>query len=160
MRPEKNYQKLLRGNEPELDVKESSFDKTIRYVILVSIAVYIILMLRGCNEIGWTMEPKDAIKTIVGEASNQGYTGMVAVAEVIRHKGSLCGFYGLTAKHSAHEPAWVWKMAQMAWIDSKTTNLTHHADHFENIHAFGQPYWVKNCVKTFAYRDHVFYREI
>lgn len=102
---------------------------------------------------------EEAIKTIVGEASNQGFKGMVAVGEVIRTKGSLKGFYGLHASHSAHEPKWVWKQARKAWLASKTTHITHYAEHFENIHTFGKPYWVKNCVKTFEYKDHIFYKE-
>lgn len=100
-----------------------------------------------------------AINTIVGEAANQGLVGMTAVAEVIRRKGSLRGFYGFKAKHSAHEPSWVWIEARKAYYASANTNLTYGADHFENICTFGQPYWVKNCVKTFTYRDHVFYKE-
>ncbi len=111
---------------------------------------------RGYSEIPVEL----AISTIVGEASNQGLIGMTAVAEVIRHKGSLRGFYGLHAKHSAHEPKWVWLQAKKAWYASKTSRYTKYADHFENIHAFGCPYWVKNCIETFRYRDHIFYKEV
>lgn len=103
---------------------------------------------------------KEAIKTIVGESANQGFKGMVCVGEVLRHRAKTGGFYGLYASHSIHEPTWVWNMAKKAWYASKHTNYTRMADHFENIHAFGRPYWVKSCVKTFAYKDHVFYREI
>lgn len=132
--------------------------------IFIALFIFAILCcLRGClSDPAWSAEiPQEkAIRVIVGEASNQGFKGMVCVAEVIRHKGSLKGFYVLHAPHSAHEPKWVWNMARIAWYRSKTTNLTKYADHFENIHAFGCPYWIRNCVKTFSYRDHVFYKEV
>ena len=103
---------------------------------------------------------QEAIRTIVGEASNQGFKGMICVGEVIRQNSSLRGFYGLHASHSLKEPARIWALAKQAWISSKNTNFTNHANHFENIHAFGEPYWVKRCVLTFEYRDHKFYREV
>lgn len=141
--------------------------------ILLTLAV---LTIGGCNESNPAMgdvhipyaqhhvrrmayTASQAINTIVGEAANQGLEGMTAVGEVIRHRGSLYGLYGFNAKHSYHEPYWVWIEARKAWYASAMTDYTHGADHFENIHAFGQPYWVKNCVQTFSYRDHVFYRE-
>lgn len=100
-----------------------------------------------------------AIRTIVGEASNQGYVGMIAVGEVIRRQGSLRGFYGFKSAHCNHESKRTWQLAQAAWEYSKRSNITHGANHFENIHAFGEPYWVQNSIQTFAYRDHVFYKE-
>lgn len=120
----------------------------------------LLIILLLITQVGWTYSKDDAIKTIVGEASNQGYTGMVAVAEVIRKHHSLGGFYGLHAAHVATEPQWVWKMARQAWYYSATSNITKGADHFENVYAFGCPYWVSHCVETFRYKDHVFYKEV
>jgi hypothetical protein len=100
----------------------------------------------------------DAVRAIIGEA-NQGEIGMTAVAEVIRARGSLKGIYGFKAPHVDKQPEWVWKMARKAWQASKTTNYTKGAKYFENVKAFGCPYWVKSCVETFRYRDHIFYRE-
>lgn len=102
---------------------------------------------------------EQAVRVIVGEASNQGYKGMVCVGEVLRRQHSLKGFFGFKASHIRHEPKWVWAMARKAWAESKTSNYTKGANHFENL-AFGCPYWVKNCVQTFAYKDHVFYKEV
>jgi hypothetical protein len=85
---------------------------------------------------------------------------MVCVGEVIRQKGSLRGFYGLHVRHAYHEPKWVWIQARKAWLASAKTYYTHGADHFENIRAFGEPYWVKTCVLTFEYRDHRFYKTL
>lgn len=145
--------------EPILSKQELDFIKYGPWVVYFSMLVLALCFIFGCSPAHAYTE-QEAIKTIVGEASNQGLIGMTAVAEVIRHKGSLRGFYGLHASHSAHEPKWVWLQAKKAWYASKTTNLTKYSDHFENIHAFGCPYWVKNCVLTFEYRDHKFYKEI
>jgi len=99
-----------------------------------------------------------AIKAIMGEASNQGFDGMVAVGEAIRNRGTLKGVYGVNAKHIYKEPDWVWNQARKAWEVSKTSNLVKKADHWENTKAFGTPYWAKNMVKTAQIKDHSFYR--
>jgi hypothetical protein len=43
------------------------------------------------------MSSEDAIKAIIGEAEGESYQGKIAVAETIRHRGSLKGVFGLTA---------------------------------------------------------------
>jgi hypothetical protein len=97
-----------------------------------------------------------AIRAIIGEASNQGYQGMLAVACGIRNRGTLQGIYGLRAKHIDKEPIWVWDMAQKAWKESEH-NRIHPATHWENIKAFGRPYWVKDMILVYQYKDHNFY---
>lgn len=101
----------------------------------------------------------DAVQVIVGEAANQGLKGMICVAEVLRRRGSIKGFYGFQADRSA-EPKEIWEMAAKAWKESASTNFTHGADHFDNVRAFGPPWWAKYCIKTYEYKDHVFYKEI
>ena len=130
------------------------------YIRMFLLSLGIICLFISCELGGWAYTDKQAIQTIVGEASNQGYKGMVCVGEVIRHNHSLRGFYGLHASHGAKEGAKTWAMAKLAWYKSKYTNYTHNANHFENIGAFGQPYWVKKCILTFVWKDHKFYREI
>lgn len=165
----RNIRKILRRDisEPsfceESSMTTSSFMAKVGFVMLILGAVLIgrcqvahAYILKSKVE----LNEQKAIQIIVGEAANQGLIGMTCVAEVIRHKGSLRGFYGFHASHSAHEPKWVWKQAKKAWYASKTTNLTKYANHFENIHAFGCPFWVRNCVLTFEYKDHKFYKEI
>jgi len=99
----------------------------------------------------------DAIRAIIGESSNQGYKGMLAVAVGIRNRGTLDGVYGLTAKHIDNEPKYVWELAKKAWIESKT-NRIHNGTHWENIKAFGKPYWVKKMKLVYQYKDHNFYK--
>jgi hypothetical protein len=105
--------------------------------------------------------PQDvAERILVSEAADQGLKGMVCVAEVLRHRGSTKGFYGYRSNRIEHQPRSVWGMAEEAWKLSARTNYTKGADHFENIHRFGSPWWVKHCIKTYEYKDHVFYKEV
>jgi hypothetical protein len=163
----KKVRKLLSGSDYDSGkfyIKENQKERKVLFV-------YIVLGLLAWALLFWffysfdmtqakAYTEQEAVQTIVGEASNQGFTGMVAVAEVIRHSKNLKGFYGLHAAHNAHEPVWVWQRAQLAWAKSKYTNLTKGANHFENIHSFGCPYWIKSCVETFRWKDHIFFREI
>lgn len=155
--------KLLQGNEPEpLDNPPYDGDKVFNASMLgICLVLAALMLIFGCFATpAHAYTDQEAIRTIVGEASSQGLIGMTAVGEVIRHRGSLKGFYGLHAKHSTNEPKWVWEQARKAWKASKHSNYTRMADHFENIKAFGCPEWVKSCVETFRYMDHVFYREV
>ena len=97
------------------------------------------------------------IRAIIGEASNQGYQGMLAVAVGIRNRGTLQGVYGVRAKHIDKQPKWVWEQAKKAWEESKH-NRIHSGTHWENIKAFGTPYWVKDMVKVYEHKDHIFYK--
>ena len=101
-----------------------------------------------------------AVRIIVGEASDQGLKGMICIGEVLRLRASVKGFYGYESNGINDQPKSVWEMAAKAWKESAYTNYTKGADHFENIHRFGEPWWVKYCVKTYEYKDHVFYKEI
>lgn len=101
-----------------------------------------------------------AVKAIIGEAANQGYQGMFAVAHAIRNRGTLSGVYGLNAKRK--EPQWVHEMALKAWRASavRATDPTHGATLWENIKAFGRPNWnFSKLTKTYEYKDHSFYKE-
>lgn len=101
---------------------------------------------------------KLAVMAIMGEASNQGFEGMVAVGEAIRNRGSLKGVYGVKSKHIYRDSRYVWDSARKAWQASKTSNLVKGADHWENIKAFGKPKWADEMLETARIRDHVFYR--
>ena len=99
-----------------------------------------------------------AIRAIIGEAANQGYQGMLAIACGIRNRGTLEGVYGVNAKHVDSQPDWVWQRAKKAWKESKT-NRIHQGTHWENIQAFGEPYWVSSMTKVYKHKDHIFYKE-
>lgn len=104
----------------------------------------------------------DAVKSIIGEAENQGYMGMLAVSHAIRNRGTLKGVYGLRSPRITFHlySQRIYNLARLAWEQSAADfDITHNATNWENIKAFGKPYWCKNCIETFRYKDHVFYRE-
>jgi len=100
-----------------------------------------------------------AVRAIIGEASSEGYDGMLAVACAIRNRGTLQGVYGVNAKHVDNEPKWVWDIAERAWHNSLTNDVTKGATHWESTD-FKVPYWAKDMVVTYTYKKHVFYKEL
>jgi len=101
---------------------------------------------------------KLAIRALIGEASGEGYRGMLAVAGALRNRGTLRGVYGVNAKHIDREPQWVWDMARKAWAASLDQDITGGADHWESI-KFKKPYWADSMTKTVLIGSHQFYKE-
>lgn len=103
--------------------------------------------------------PEDlAVKCILGEASNQGERGMQAVGEVLRRRGSTKGLYGCQNGVERKASPELRAKARKAWRASKASNITHSADHFENIDSFGVPKWARGLKPTVKLGDHTFYR--
>lgn len=129
-------------------------NKCLKFIILLFVLTFPIKAHADVTE-------AQAVRAILGEAENQGEIGMIAVAEVIRARGSLKGIYGYknVSKRYAKIPAKYKAMAIKAWHTSANSHITKGADHFENL-SFGCPSWVKGCVETFRHKDHVFYKEI
>jgi spore germination cell wall hydrolase CwlJ-like protein len=100
----------------------------------------------------------NAIRTIVGESSNQGYIGMLGVADVIRNRKSLQGFYGFNNPVVNKSPKRILEMAKKAWYESKTNDVTGGAIAFENVKAFGMPKWAKKMKVTKVIKDHTFFK--
>jgi hypothetical protein len=135
-------------------------------IVLESI-VFVIFLIIGfiiisCNPVH-AYTDKEAVIAIIGEAENQGYKGMLAVACAIRNRGTLKGVYGLNSKRAIR----VFKtdrkvriMAIKAWNESMLKDITCGATHWENIKAFGKPWWASKCVVTLRHKDHVFMREL
>jgi hypothetical protein len=107
-----------------------------------------------------SIPPDIAVRIIIGEAADQGLKGMICTAEVLRRRASIKGFYGYKSNWIYSQPRSVWEMAAEAWKESAYTNYTKGADHFENVHRFGEPWWARYCVKIYEYKDHVFYKEV
>lgn len=100
-----------------------------------------------------------AILAIVGEAENQGLTGMTAIGEAIRNRGTLSGVYGLKSPRVKKAPKWVFAMAREAWEASETSNLVKGAQFWESTD-FKTPYWAKGMIETAHIGKHKFYREV
>jgi hypothetical protein len=100
----------------------------------------------------------DAVRAIIGEAANQGKDGMLAVACAIRNRGNLKGVFGLNAKFVDDQPQWVWDHARAAWAESATHDVTDGATSWDNINAFGEPYWARTMHRTVRVGDHQFFK--
>jgi citrate lyase beta subunit len=75
---------------------------------------------------------------------------------VLRRRGSTKGFYGFTARFTPSRKEI--EKATQAWRESKTSNYSQGATHFEGDR-FNTPSWAKSMVKT-AHIDHqIFYKE-
>ncbi len=101
-----------------------------------------------------------AYKCLCGEACNQGMIGLMAVGEVIRtrDKGTQ-GVYGCKSDLYSRSPDYVKRQVREAWRKSATSNLTGRATNWENVKAFGKPYWADSMEKTVRIKDHQFYKQ-
>ena len=101
------------------------------------------------------------IRAIIGEASGEGYEGMLCVAAAIRNRGHLRGVYGVNAKHVDNEPPWVWRLAVIAWNESETNDPTDGADHWGSIIVDRD--WIRKMEETMEFKvqcaNQRFYKE-
>lgn len=107
------------------------------------------------------MDSEQVILCVIGEAEDQGYDGMLAIAYAIRNRQTLKGVYGCKAKRVINRQYddLTYKEAKKAWEASASgKDITMGATHWENIKQFGKPYWVKKMKKTVQIKDHVFYK--
>lgn len=124
------------------------------WVIQLIITIFAILLICG-NAFAFTSE--QAERCIVGEAASEGFEGMVAVGEAIRNRMTLKGVYGCKSDLYDREPQWVRDKAKDAWEASATSNLVKGADHWENVKAFGKPYWADSMELKATVGNHNFY---
>ena len=119
----------------------------------------VFLAVFGSSAFADNISKQKAVRAIIGEASNQGYQGMLAVACAIRNRGTLSGVYGVNSKHIDKEPQWVFKQAEKAWQESEKKDITNGATNWENCKAFGTPYWASSMTKVYQHKDHIFYKK-
>lgn len=155
-----NYKKLrlMRANG-EFNTT-SPYRIPFKHVIMATVSIIILILSIGIAQAATVpYNDRNAILSIIGEGENQGYTGMLALAGAIRNRGTLKGVYGIKAprvvKRLYSKATYV--MAEKAWMESLRVDITKGADHWENIKAFGKPYWAASMKETYRYKDHVFY---
>ena len=100
------------------------------------------------------------VLAIIGEAENQGFRGMLAVAGAIRNRGTLKGVYGTRSKRVKNTlySEKTYRIAQQAWLDSAEIDITEGATMWENVVDFGKPYWADSLTKTVVIGSHQFYK--
>lgn len=102
------------------------------------------------------------VNAIIGEAENQGYEGMLAVACAIQNRGTLKGVYGehaprVTGKKYSKA---ILKQAQKAYRESLNADnceFVGGATHWESVD-FKVPYWAKSMEVVAKIGKHIFYR--
>lgn len=106
-----------------------------------------------------------AILAVIGEAEDQGYEGMYAIACAIRNRGTLKGVYGInSARVKYHKYSkTVYSQAYKAWQNSGNgSDITHGANCWgtkEAIQWLKQENLWNKCKITAVIYDHVFYKD-
>lgn len=99
------------------------------------------------------------ILSIIGESEGECFEGKIAVAEVIRRRGSLKGVYGINAprvkKHLYSKETY--DLCLKAWLESRFTNYSCLATHWEGS-SFKIPYWAKDMKVTARIGNQIFYK--
>jgi hypothetical protein len=72
------------------------------------------------------LNTQNAVNAIIGEAEAEPMAGKIAIAEVIRRRGSLRGIYGINSPRVRLASRTVRKECELAWA-KKGTNLTRGA---------------------------------
>lgn len=130
----------------------------------IVLCVAIVLFVASCGVVhASVIKDEDAIKAIIGEVSGERVNGsplipMRCVASAIRNRGTLKGVYGLKAPHVSKQPAWVWKLAKIAWEDSAECDFVSGATHWEGT-KFKEPYWVKSMIFIKRVANTNYYKE-
>jgi|HubBroStandDraft_2_1064218.scaffolds.fasta_scaffold131221_3 hypothetical protein len=113
----------------------------------------------------------DIINTIVGEAANQGYDGMLGIASAIRNRyhnsyyknNILHGAYGINASHISKESPETFEQAKRAWAESKTRSNVGKAYLWgtnSDINKFQEQSWFKNVRPTVTIGAHTFFEDV
>lgn len=128
------------------------------HVLSLTTALFLIM---PCLSHAYT--DKQAILAIIGEAESEPMQGKIALAETIRHRGTLKGVYGLKAKRVLRQlyTKGTYNEALKAWEASNTSNLTNGATgwgNYNDIQIFKRQGWFKNCIITKHIGNHYFYK--
>jgi hypothetical protein len=92
-------------------------------------ATAVALCLPACGAFG-AIADSQAVRAIVGEAGNQSPRTMLAIADAIRHRGTLHGVFGLHNSYASRQPSRVWQAARAAWQQSASIDLVAGATHW------------------------------
>ena len=139
---------LRHENEPEAIVALA--------VMAALLTVLLAIGLPSCANA--EVSDEQGVRCIIGEAANQGFDGLIAIADALQNRGTTKGVYGCTSARASKEPSYVWERARRAWQEAKTSNPTHLATHWEAVGLYGEPYWASSMTKTVKIKDHTFYK--
>lgn len=113
--------------------------------------------------------PSNLWQGLIGEAVSEGYNGMYAVACVYRNRLERGLPLGCVALKRKDLNRFVFKQGKKYTEYAKRIieevfytygkDITKGATHYENIEAFGVPWWTKGMKVTCKIGKHTFYRE-
>lgn len=108
------------------------------------------------------MRTPQAVAAILGEASNQGNDGMLAVACALRNRGTLSGVYGIKNPVVTQATPQVRAQALNAWHQSATAagprDLTGGATHWGTREDVRKAAFYSRLTFTVKIGDHYFFR--
>lgn len=107
----------------------------------------------------WGSEFAPEVACIVGEAEDQSYRGMLAVAGAIRNRGHLKGVYGCQSRRLPYVKRSLWLLADKAWKESAQHDITGGADHWHSVRE-PEAWWEKYGTLTVVIGEHKFYKEV
>ena len=161
-----NRKRLLGFNPPIEEQENVNKLESLLTPILVGAFIFAIWILFSifCTKAHADI-PKDlAVKAIIGEAENQKYKGMLAIACCLRNRNTLKGVYGLHSprviKHKYSNQTLL--LANKAWEESRYLDITNKATGWGNnkdVIEFKRQGWFKNCKVTAIINQHIFYKE-
>jgi hypothetical protein len=170
----REVRRILRGNLPEEPYVFPTIEskKWIKRIFL-AMAIIMFLALTAFITLFWMSKDADAaeipehkaILCIIGEAENQGFEGLLAIAHAIRNRGTLKGVYGLHAPRVRYHlySREILKEATLAWEQSAIDyDITHGATGWgnkEDILKFCWNSWWSKCDVTVHIGDHYFYKQ-
>ena len=162
--------KLLTRNAPDIDTVKPQTGFWIGLGVAI-MALLILLMVSGCAH-AHTITEEKAVRAELGEAENQGYDGMLAIACALRHRGSLRGVYGYKAIKLVNGHYYRGKRqigykavqdAKTAWVESSQVDTVNGATGWGNeadLNKFCSQAWWNKCIVTARVGSHWFYREV
>jgi len=140
----------------------------------IMLLIFLLCLLSSVN--ASALDREIVYKTLIAEAVSEGETGMRAVACVIRNRSAINnlrvedviakGFYGSKRKdldefvnnQGARYTKLARRIVKEIFIEDYP-DVTNGATHFENIKAFGVPYWAKDMKQVAKIGSHTFWKE-
>ena len=133
---------------------------------LIRIPAFFLVLLSSDSVLsGYNPNQEDAyVSVLISEAGDQGFGGMLGVAEVLRNRSwRLSGFCGLRRRdlddYLDRTPRSVFRLARRAIGQARRgSNTVSGATHFENVEDFGIPVWAKDKKVVARIGNHTFFR--
>lgn len=136
-------------------------------VLLIVLLAFLIVVFFLKPAHAETSYPANLYQGLIVEACGEGYDGMYAVACVVKNRlnvglnHGLCGLKkrGLDefVRKQGAKIERVAKDIVRKVFEQNGEDITKGATHYENIEAFGTPYWAKSMVKTIKIKHHTFF---